>query len=297
MKNHFTDLALEARDEYMSRYAENRKNEADGISFYSRTEGEFSVSTIDILNESGERALGKRRGRYITVSFPDITLMSYEDFERLCTLCASEIRAICEHNAKELKSVLLCGLGNERMAPDALGAASAKNVLVTRHLKEQKREVFEMSELFDICAVFPDVSAHTGLDASELVQAAAKQTSPDVIIAIDALAARGPSRLCSVLQLCSAGISPGSGVGNAKNAIDEKSMGVPVISIGVPTVINAATLVRDVAGDRAATDEIKELFVCPKDIDELSVKLSKLIGYSINKAFHGSLSFGEMTMM
>lgn len=223
--------------------------------------------------------------------------MSYDDFKKLCTLCASEIRTLCEHNAKNMKSVLLCGLGNERMAPDALGPASAKNVLVTRHLKEQKREVFESSGLFDICAVFPDVSAHTGLDASEIAKAAAEQTSPDIMIVIDALAAREPSRLCTTLQLCSAGISPGSGVGNAKNAIDKKSMGVPVISIGVPTVINAGRLVRDIAGSEADIENIRGLFVCPKDIDEISVKLSKLIGYSINRAFHGSLSFGEMTMM
>lgn len=297
MIDHLTDLAAEARDEYMSRCAENGNKSSDGISFCSRTEGGFSVSTIDILNEEGENALGKRRGRYITISFSDITLMSYDDFEKLCMLCASEIRALCEHNAKNLKSVLLCGLGNERMSPDALGPASAKNVLVTRHLKEQKREVFESSGLFDICAVFPDVSAHTGLDASDIAKAAAKSTLPDVMIAIDALAAREPSRLCTTLQLCSAGISPGSGVGNAKNAIDEKSMGVPVISIGVPTVINAGTLVRDIIGKEADVGEIEELFVCPKDIDEISVKLSKLIGYSVNRAFHGALSFGEMTMM
>lgn len=293
----YTDLAVEARSEYMSAYAPAHGGEIDGVTYAEKSEGDFSVSTIDILNEAGERAVGKRRGRYVTVSFPDITLAGYDDFTRLCSLCAKEIRSLCSYAAGEVKSVLLCGLGNERMTPDALGPASVKNVLVTRHLKENDREVFDRAGFFDICAVYPDVSAHTGLDGAEIVRAAAQHASPDVIIAVDALAAREAPRLCKTLQICSAGISPGSGVGNAKRAIDKESMGVPVVSLGVPTVINAATLVADAAGERAKAEELGGLFVCPKDIDEISVKLSKLIGYAINRAFHGELSFEEMTMM
>lgn len=297
MIHHITDLAVEARSEYMNTYAPSHRGEIDGVTYSERSEGEFSVSTIDILNEAGERAIGKRRGRYVTIAFPDITLAGYDDFTRLCSLCADEIRSLCSHTAGEVQSVLLCGLGNERMSPDALGPSSVKNVLVTRHLKEDDREVFDRAGFFDVCAVYPDVSAHTGLEGAELVRAASQHARPDVIIAVDALAAREASRLCRTLQLCSAGISPGSGVGNAKRAIDKESMGVPVISLGVPTVINAATLVADAAGEEAKTDGLSGLFVCPKDIDELSVKLSKLIGYAINRAFHGELSFEEMTMM
>lgn len=297
MLNFITDLAVEARSEYMNKYAPLHGGEIDGVTYAEKREGDVYISTIDILNEAGEHAVGKRRGRYVTISFPDITLAGYEDFTRLCELCAHEIRELCEHVCDKVQSVLLCGLGNERMSPDALGPASVKNVLITRHLKEQDYEVFERAGFFDICAVYPDVSAHTGLEGAELVRAAAERAKPDVIIAVDALAAKEPARLCKTLQLCSAGISPGSGVGNAKNAIDEQSMGVPVISLGVPTVIDAGTLVRDAAGETADTQKLAGLFVCPKDIDELSVKLSKLIGYAINYAFHKDLSFEEMTMM
>ncbi len=292
-----TDLAVEARDEYMSRYAISHEGEIDGVEYSERKEDDISISTIDILNEEGQRAVGKKRGRYVTISFPDIMLADYGGFIKLCEICAREIRGLCEHVCKNAESVLLCGLGNERMSPDALGPASVKNVLVTRRLKEEEPEIFSRTGLFDVCAVFPDVSAHTGLEGAEIIRAAAKSASADIIIAVDALAAKEPERLCKTLQLCSAGILPGSGVGNAVCAIDEHSMGVPVIALGIPTVIDAGTLVCGAAGENADVTPLKGLFVCPKDIDELSERLSRLVGYSVNRAFHRELSFEEMSML
>lgn len=292
-----TDLAAEARSEYMSRYAKENGGRIDGVEYSEEKEGDFSVSTIDILNEDGARAVGKPCGRYITVSFPDISKMGSADFSRLCSLLARLLRGLSEHIAKGAKSVLLCGLGNERLSADAFGPKAAKNALVTHHLKEEAGDVFSSSGLFDVSAFYPDVSAHTGLESSSLLAAAVKEANPDVIVVIDALCARGAERICKTVQLCTAGITPGAGVGNTKRAITKESMGVPVIAVGVPTVIDTATLLCDISGEGAVGEEAYGFFVCPKDIDELCEKLSLLVGFAINRAFHGELSIEEMMLL
>lgn len=294
MRQTITDLAAEARSEYMSRYAEKNEGKIDGVEYSERNEDGFFISTIDIINENGVRAVGKPCGRYITISFSDITVMGSEEFSRLCTLLSKNIRALCKNIAGEAKSLLVCGLGNDRLTADAFGQKAAKNVIVTRHLKEEAEEVFKSAGFFDICAFYPDVSAHTGLDSSRLLAAAVKQAEPDLVIAADALCAMDAERICRTVQLCSAGICPGSGIGNAKGAINAESMGVPVIAIGVPTVIDAATLVCDDSEREAKIGTRGGFFVCPKDIDALTEKLSLLAGFAINRAFHGDFSLEEM---
>ena len=297
MKYPVTDLAAEARSEYMSRYAQANEGKIDGVEYSDVQEGAFSVSTIDILNEDGMRAVGKPCGRYITLSFPDINNMGSEDFSRLCGLLARLLRELCEHIAKDAKSVLLCGLGNERLSADAFGPKAVKNVLITHHLKEEAEKVFASSGLFDVSAFYPDVSAHTGLDSGRLLAAAVKEAKPDIIIAADSLCAREHTRICKTVQICSAGITPGSGVGNAKHPITSESMGVPVIALGVPTVIDTATLICDAAGADAAKDAPSGFFVCPKDMDTICEKLSRLVGFAISRAFHGELSIEEMILL
>ncbi len=292
-----TDLAMEARNEYVSRYAKENGGKIDGVEYSEEKQGDFSVSTIDILNEDGERAVGKPCGRYITVSFPDINNMGSADFSFLCSLLAHLLRGLSEHIAKGAKSVLLCGLGNERLSADAFGPKAVKNALITHHLKEEAGDIFASSGLFDVSAFYPDVSAHTGLDSSSLLAFAVKEAHPEVLVAVDALCARGAERICKTVQLCSAGITPGAGVGNAKHPITRESMGVPVIAVGVPTVIDTATLLRDAAGESAVTESAGGFFVCPKDIDELCEKLSYLVGFAINRAFHGELSIEEMMLL
>lgn len=295
-----TDLAVEARTQAMEEYSLTHEGEMDGIKYSERSEGDISISVIDIINENGARELGRKKGKYVTVSFGDLINAGFDDFKKLCDICASEIEKVCGELCENIKSVLLCGLGNERMTPDAIGPESVKNVLVTRHLKISDNELFDKTGLFDICAVCPGVSAFTGLDASDIVRSAAESAKPDIIIAVDALAARETSRLCRTLQICSAGISPGSGVGNAKLPIDGESMGVPVVALGVPTVVDTGTLVRDAVGDsekELEDSKYKGLFVCPKEIDELISRLSMLVGYSVNRAFHKELSFDEMIML
>ncbi|MBQ8404235.1 MAG: GPR endopeptidase [Clostridia bacterium] len=286
-----TDLAVEARSEYMEKYAPAHSGEIDGVVYSERKHGDIDVSEIDVTNEAGERAVGRRMGKYVSLCFPDITVTDFEGFARICEACAGELMSVCKTLAAAPKSLLVCGIGNAKMTPDALGPQALSHVLVTRSLREREPEIFKRSGFFDICAIAPGVGADTGLDAAEIVRAAAEIARPDIVVAIDALAARSAERLCKTVQICSAGISPGSGVGNAVRAIDKESIGVPVVALGVPTVIDAGTLVRDACGREESGYD--GFFVCPKEIDAQTEKLSRLLGFAVNRAFHG-LDLREM---
>lgn len=286
-KKYNTDLAEEARNAFMQELAKERKGEPDGVSYEERNFSDFTVSEINILDERGEALLGKPRGTYVTVGFGDISAVSFSAFESLCKLCAKEIKSIADRIAPKAKSLMLCGIGNAKMTPDAVGPDSLSHAIITRKLKNDAPEIFEKSGFFDICAVCPGVSADTGLDASEIIRSAAMSARPDIIIAVDALAASGAGRLCRTVQISSAGISPGSGIGNASGAISRESMGVPVIAVGVPTVIEA---------EFSDGDGESRFFVCPKDIDAQTDKLAKLIGFAVNTAFHQNLPIREMML-
>jgi spore protease len=280
-----TDLAAEARSEYMQKYAHARCGEIDGVLYRERKAGELDISEIDVINEAGVRTVGKAVGKYITLGFPDITVMDFAGFEQLCEICAAELMRVCKSLVKKPKSLLVCGIGNEKMTPDALGPRTISHVLVTRSLRERAPEAFEKSGFFDICAIAPGVGADTGFDAADIVRSAVEISRPDIVIAVDALAAGSAARLCRTVQICTAGISPGAGVGNAVRPIDMESIGIPVVSLGVPTVIDACALARD--KNEADVSPKEGFFVCPKDIDAQTEKLSRLIGYAVNRAFHG----------
>lgn len=289
MQRAVTDLAVEARDEYMEKYAEAHGGEIDGVTFAEREEDGTKISELCVLDKAGERAVGRARGKYVTLAFGDVTAADFGSFSRLCSLCARELRALC-HGAK---SALICGIGNARLAADSIGPAALSHVLVTRELQKRAPEIFEKGGFFDVCAIAPGVGADTGFCAADLVRVAVQEAKPEVVVAIDALAARRTERLLKTVQLCTAGISPGSGVGNARERLDEASVGVPVISMGVPTVVDVGTLVRDAAG---AEHDAKYagLFVCPKDIDAQCAKIAKLLGFAVNLAFQKNYPIEEM---
>jgi spore protease len=287
-----TDLAVEARNEYMEKYARTHGGEADGISFLQRSEGACLISELDVLNKEGEKAVGRAQGKYVTLEFGDITAADFASFSSLCTLCSHELRALC----KGAESALVCGLGNSRLSADSLGPLALSHVLVTRSLRECEPEIFKNSGFAEVSAIAPGVGAETGFCAADIVRAAADKAKPDVVIAIDALAAREAKRLCRTVQICTVGIAPGSGVGNARTRLDYESVGAPVISIGVPTVVDVTTLVRDVAGIDKDCGSYKGLFVCPSDIDAQSARLAALIGFSVNLAFQKSYPLKEMML-
>lgn len=294
-----TDLAIELREEQMKSVAERDAGEIDGVIYSEARDGGAVISTIDVTDERGEKKLGKARGRYVTVSFGDVTEMGYDEYESVCRTISKNISAMIGRVRADAESVLICGLGNRRFAADAVGVIAAERTVVTRHLKKSDSEVFEKAGFFDICAVMPGVLAQTGIETRELILGAVREAKPDVIIVVDSLAARKTERLGRAVQLTDTGISPGSGIGNHRAAINAEATGVPTLAIGVPMVIDSATLIFDALEKAGVFVDVppQNMFVCPKDVDIRTELVGSLIGYAINLALHKGMSLPEMMIM
>ncbi len=280
-----TDLAAECRDDA----------EAGGLSGvrYSENEhGSLSISRIEILDEGGERALGKPKGVYVTLTFPDLRYS--EDLPSIRSALAEQIRFLMDVLAPGAQTVLVVGLGNRRMIADAVGPQTTERILVTRHLRTLEPGLFADLGQRAVAAIAPGVLADTGVEAAHLVKKTVEAVCPDLVIAVDALAARHSDRLGCTVQLSGAGIAPGSGVGNARMALSRDTLGVPVLALGVPTVVNSATLVYD-ALEKAGVKELPEalaevlenqrrFFVTPKDCDEVVDGLCDLLAAALDAA-------------
>lgn len=292
-----TDLAEELRDHAMTAEAKSSTGEIDGVLYQETEKGDVRISTIDIVNETGEQKLGKKQGRYITISYPTASGLGYSDFIELCDVLAEQLRTVCPRAER----ILVCGLGNRELAADAVGVIAVENVLVTHHIKENDEKLFASSGFFDISAISPGVMARTGMESADVVKGIVERLRPDVVIAIDSLAAREASRLARTIQLSDTGIAPGSGVGNRRAAFDKDYIGVPVVAVGVPTVVDTATLVHDALAEQQIDEttlmSLSGLFVSPKEIDGIVGNVGRIIGYAINRAFHGDFSYEEMAMM
>ena len=290
-----TDLAEEMRDRAMTETAKREIGEIDGIVYRESEENGVRISKLEIQNEEGEKRLGKPKGVYVTISFPTASNLGYAEFLRLCDTVARELRSLCG----DKRRILVCGVGNDAFAADALGVIAARYVLVTHHLKEMRSP--HMDAFADVAAITPGIMAKTGMESADMVKSAVRTANPDAVIVIDALAARAAERLAGTIQLSDTGIAPGSGIGNHRSALNKETLGVPVIAIGVPTVVDTATLVYDVLSDkdRDAVDlkRLSGFFVAPKEIDAIAENLGKLIGYAINRAFHGDFPYEEMAML
>ena len=192
-------------------------------------------------------------------------------------------------HTEEERSILVVGLGNREVTPDALGPEAVGNLLITRHvIREYGRAAFKAEQVHRVSGLVPGVMAQTGMETLEIVRGVAQETKPDVIVVIDALAARSTRRLNRTIQLSDAGIQPGSGVGNHRNSLSRETLGVPVVAIGVPTVVDAATIVYDATGDREKiAPNLHGMFVTPKDIDETVKSLSFTISEALNLAMEG----------
>lgn len=290
-----TDLAEEMRDRAMTALAREKEGELDGIVFREKKMGDIRISTIEIRTDEGEKQLGRPIGNYVTISFPTAANLGYAEFLGLCDIVSRELRALC----KGKKRILVCGVGNGAFAADALGVIAARHVLVTHHLKAMMSP--HMDAFADIAAITPGIMAKTGMETADMVKGAVETVRPDAVLVIDALAAREADRLARTIQLSNTGLSPGSGLGNHRSALNERTLGVPVVSIGVPTVVDTATLVYDALSgkdiDESALKKLSGFFVAPKEIDVIAENLGKLIGYAINRAFHGDFPYEEMAMM
>ena len=288
-----TDLALEEREKFqddveVSGVALNRECFEDNM---------IIITTVDILNEHGAQVMGKAKGTYVTIEAPDM-----ENDEKIAQKVSEYVaREIHRSNKKiNMKKVIVAGLGNREVTPDMLGPMVTDELYVTNHIYDEfGSEAFDDKKPLKVCAIAPGVMAQTGMETKELIKGIAAQINPDCVFVIDALAARSVSRLNTTIQLTDTGISPGSGVGNHRNAINSETIGVPVIAIGVPTVVDAFTIINDsmekyLEGIGMTKQEISSfmngfavsnatnMIVTPKNIDESVENIARVIASALN---------------
>ena len=291
-----TDLALEAEALWRETQAEDRA--PDGVRAHSERRGSFTVTTVEVLDERGEAALGKPKGTYVTVELDALIRREENAFAEACGLLSEVLRGLLPLHSGD--ACLVVGLGNRAITPDAVGPDAVDFVMVTRHLTEQLPEDF--GAFRPVSAVCSGVLGTTGIESGALVRAVTQSVKPAAVVAIDALASREPGRLCRTVQIADTGIVPGSGVGNARLALNRETLGVPVIAVGVPTVVDAATLTLDLAAragvrpDPAGFGEAGGMIVTPREIDRNVRDAAKLIGYSLNLALHDGLRIEDVDM-
>lgn len=294
-----TDLAAEARD--LWRESNRETGALPGVEAKAETENGFPVETIRILDGRGEEALGKPRGTYVTLELEPVLRREPGAFRRGVGVIASHLRALLALEPGE--GVLVAGLGNRAMTPDVLGPMTLGHVLATRHLVRSLPETF--GGFRPVSLLETGVLGTTGLESSEVIRAVTARLRPGAVVAVDALASRRLDRVCRTLQLADTGIAPGSGVGNSRPELSRGSLGVPVIAVGIPTVVDAATLAADLTarsglGERPPEDfaaAAEGLMVTPREIDAWMQELSRLLGYGLNLALQEDLTLEDVTAL
>lgn len=307
MENIRTDLAIEAHEMCAKKKAE--ETEVRGVLVSEEKRDGVFVTVIDIKSKKGEQEMGKPMGKYITIEAPDIKF-SDEALENASKIIAEQIREIC-HVTEDTKT-LVVGLGNDMITPDALGPKVVSQLMVTNHIKTYMSELLDES-YSSVCAIVPGVLGTTGIETTDIIKGVADKIKPEIVICVDALATRSVNRISTTVQISDTGISPGSGVENKREEISEKSIGAKVISIGVPTVVDAATIASDsIDAVIEASEELKilcrenerrniikkallgsekNMMVTPKDIDLVIRRAAKVVADGINLALHNSVSF------
>lgn len=282
-----TDLAVEAREIAGERIS--------GVDFKSYSENGLSISRMTVRTERAKQALGKDPGTYITISLPSLTDNFSATDRRLVTI-GEEIKRLLPVNGL----ILVAGLGNEEITPDSLGPKTALKVLATRHISGELARASGLSRLRPVAVMNTGVTGQTGIETGEYILSIVKRIKPNAVVAIDALASRRLERLGTTLQISDAGISPGAGVGNRRTRINSETVGVPVISVGVPTVVDVRTLAGDLIGgglednDAKLPEIINNMVVIPREIDLLTERASRLLGFALNAALQDSFSLSEL---
>lgn len=291
-----TDLALETTE----RFAEEN-TEIRGVEVHEEYDEEKDVRTtvVKIVTENGAKSMGRPQGTYITIEAPELSTPDEDYHREISEEISTHLRKLID--LEKEKSVLVIGFGNAAITADALGPQVVDNLLMTRHIiKEYGLRGIKHKKMHRISGIAPGVMAQTGMETAEIVQGIVSETKPDVVVAIDALAARSVRRLSRTIQITDTGIHPGSGVGNHRNGLTEENLQVKVIGIGVPTVVDAATIVHDSMAhlldtleeteqkeflDEMITPNLYSMFVTPKDVDETIKYLSFTISEGLNIAF------------
>lgn len=308
MINFRTDLALERNEVYKEK---NKLNEIDGVSVNNETINEVEISRIKILNEEGEKILQKPAGTYITLDVKKLKLADEEKLSKIAETVADELRKIVGEHVNETEDILVVGLGNLYVTPDALGPKVVPEIEVTRHILEYMPSIMP-EDTRPVSAISPGVLGVTGIETMEILKGVVQNVKPKLLIVIDALATRSIDRISSSIQIADTGIVPGAGVENTRKEISKKTLGIPVIAIGIPTVVDLATITNECIDifieslqEKAMSndylnklkendnyEEIKEalvpkdynMIVTPKEIDKLIENMSKIVSSAINMA-------------
>ncbi len=308
MFNFRTDLADERRNLYKK--ANKIEDEVDGVEAESEEITEkIKVTRVKITNENGEKAIGKAIGNYITIDIQKMNIISEEEIEKAAETLSNEIKKLVENKVQYKDEILVVGLGNEEVTPDALGPNVVKEIEVTRHIINYLPQYIDENAR-PVSAIAPGVLGTTGIETLEIIKGVVDNVKPKLLIVIDALASRSIERISSTIQLSDTGIIPGGGVGNTRKEISEKTLGIPVIAIGIPTVVETAVVVNDALGlfieklqenaksneylnrlkEEDNYEEIKEallpkdfnFIVTPKEIDNLILNMSEVVAKGIN---------------
>lgn len=279
-----TDLALEARELWQE--SAERTTRLSGVKAVKTKQEGYPVTRVEILNETGEAALGKPKGSYLTIDLTTFWQRKPDFFGRAVRAVGGQLKDLLPAQGP----VLVVGLGNAAMTPDAVGPLTLESLLITRHLLSAMPRQF--AGFRPVAAFRTGVLGTTGVESAEAVRGLVAEVQPSLVIVVDALASRRVGRVCTTVQLSDTGIVPGSGVGNHRAALNQETLGVPVFSIGIPTVVDAATLAADLLEESGVEDfdpdRLREgrepLMVTPRDIDAQVRDLSKVVAYGINWA-------------
>ena len=287
-----TDLAVEAIENHKTAAALPHVRQSD------RTLEGFAVHEVRILSEDAAREIGKPQGRYLTLELDALIRREEDAFPRACKALSTLLRELLPHPNDG--PVLIAGLGNRMITPDAIGPQTADHVIATRHLVAQSPAIF--ADWWPVSALAPGVLGQTGVETGEVICGVLDRVRPAAVIAVDALAAGRLSRLLRTVQLADTGITPGAGVGNARAALNKETLGVPVIAVGVPTVVDGATLAHEISSQlgqpacEALDDLSQPVMITTRDIDHEVADISRMIGYAVNMALHPHLSVADIDL-
>lgn len=287
-----TDLAVEAIENHKTAAALPHVRQSDRM-----LEG-FAIHEVRILSEDAAREIGKPQGRYLTLELDALIRREEDAFPRACKALSTLLRELLPRPNDG--PVLIAGLGNRMITPDAIGPQTADHVIATRHLVAQSPAIF--ADWRPVSALAPGVLGQTGVETGEVICGVLDRVRPAAVIAVDALAAGRLSRLLRTVQLADTGITPGAGVGNARTALNEETLGVPVIAVGVPTVVDGATLAHEISSQlgqpncEALNDLSQPVMITTRDIDREVADISRMIGYAVNMALHPHLSVADIDL-
>ncbi|KYH34514.1 germination protease precursor [Clostridium tepidiprofundi DSM 19306] len=319
MINIRTDLAVEAQEMYKKQTKQN----IPGTKISEYMDEDIKVTIVSIIDEKGEEIIGKPKGTYITLEIPEFVHYDQESMNRVSQVIAKNLSPLIK--LEDSMTALVVGLGNWKVTPDAVGPKVVSKIMVTRHLKQLVPDSID-EEVRPVCAIAPGVLGITGMETREIIKGIVEKTKPNLVICVDALASRRLERVNKTIQISNTGISPGSGVGNRRMEISERTLGIPVIAIGVPTVVDAATMANDTI-DLVLDEMIKlsnkggefynilksvdknekhrlikevldpyvgDLMVTPKEVDMIIDSVSKIIANGVNIALQPALDLEDI---